>query len=51
LRIKPEDIPKMTSRTYYGHYKFMGLLLGLTNALVAFMDFMNRVFRLFLENL
>jgi len=49
LRIKSEDIPKMMFRTHYDHYKLMVMLLGLTNASDAFMDFMNRVFRLFLD--
>ena len=28
----------------YGHYEFLLMPLGLTNALAAFMDLMNRVF-------
>ena len=31
-------------RTWYGHYEFLIMLFGLTNALVAFIDLMNRVF-------
>ena len=45
LRIKDADVHKMTFRTRYGHYKFLVMLFGLTNALAAFMDLMNRVFR------
>ncbi len=45
LRVRGYDIPKMTFRTRYGHYKFVVMSFGLTNAPVAFMDLMNRVFR------
>ncbi|GJW88449.1 retrotransposon protein, putative, ty3-gypsy subclass [Tanacetum coccineum] len=43
LRVREEDISKMTFRTRYGHYKFQMMPFGLTNALVVFMDLMNRV--------
>ena len=32
LRIKDEDIPKTAFRTRYGHYEFMVMSFGLTNA-------------------
>ena len=44
LRVKDVDIPKTAFRTRYGHYEFLVLPFGLTNALAAFMDLMNRVF-------
>ena len=44
LKIKPEDIPKTAFRTRYGHYEFLVMSFGLTNAPTAFMDLMNRVF-------
>ena len=47
LRIKEEDIPKTAFRTRYGHYEFMVMSFGLTNAPAAFMDLMNRVFKHF----
>ncbi|KAL8100391.1 hypothetical protein AgCh_032593 [Apium graveolens] len=42
LKIKPEDIPKTAFRTMYGHYEFLVMSFGLTNAPAAFMDLMNR---------
>jgi hypothetical protein len=38
-----KDLPKNALRTQYGHYKFLEIPFGMTNALVAFMDLMNRV--------
>jgi hypothetical protein len=49
VRVKEEDIPKTTFRTRYGHYKFLVMSFGLTNALVIFMDMMNRVFHDYLD--
>jgi len=40
-RIKPEDVPKTTPRTRYGHYEFTVVPFGLTNAPIVFMDLMN----------
>ncbi|WRX09990.1 Reverse transcriptase domain - like 10 [Theobroma cacao] len=49
LRIRNEDIPKTTFRTRYGHYEFLVMSFGLKNALAAFMDSMNRVFKPYLD--
>ena len=49
LKIKPEDIPKTAFRTRYGHYEFLVMSFGLTNAPTAFMDLMNRVFKKYLD--
>ena len=43
LKIKELDIPNSAFRTRYGHYEFLVMLFGLTNALIAFVDLMNRV--------
>ena len=45
LKIKKEDIPKTAFRTRYGHYEFLMMSFGLTNAPVDFMDLMNKVFK------
>ena len=50
ISIRGKDVTKIACHTRYGHYEFMVLLFGLTNALAAFMDLMNRVFKPYLDN-
>ncbi|GJW73337.1 putative reverse transcriptase domain-containing protein [Tanacetum coccineum] len=49
LKVQEEDIPKTAFRTRYGHYEFVVMPTGLTNAPIIFMDLMNRVCRPMLD--
>ncbi|KAA0032380.1 ty3-gypsy retrotransposon protein [Cucumis melo var. makuwa] len=49
LRIKDGDVLKIAFRSRYGHYEFIVMSFGLTNAPAVFIDLMNRVFREFLN--
>ena len=51
LRVREVDIPKTAFRTSYGHFEFIVIHFGLTNALAAFMDLMHRVFQPYLDQL
>jgi len=50
LKTKMEDIPKTTFHTQYGHYEFLVMSFGLSNAPIVFMALMNRVFKSFLDH-
>ena len=43
LRVRDEDIPKMTFRTRYGQYEFLVMFFSFINASAALMDLMNEV--------
>ena len=45
LKIRESDVSKMDFWTRYRHYEVLVMSFRLTNALVAFMDIMNRVFK------
>jgi hypothetical protein len=49
MRIRGQDVPKIAFRTCYGHFEFLVLPFGLTNAPTLFMDLMNRVFQPYLD--
>ena len=49
LRVREKDIPKTAFRTRYGHFEFIVIPFGLTNAPTAFIDLMHRVFQPYLD--
>lgn len=49
MKVRAEDIVKMTFHTRNGHYKFFVMPFELMNASVVFMNLMNRVFKPLLD--
>ncbi|WMV25776.1 hypothetical protein MTR67_019161 [Solanum verrucosum] len=50
MRIRASYIPKTVFRTRYGHYEFLVMSFGLTNASATFMELMNMQFRLYFDS-
>ena len=49
ILVKPEDVPKTAFRSRYGQYEYVVMPFGVTNAPAIFMDYMNRIFRPWLD--
>ena len=50
LKIREPDILKTAFRTWYGHYEFLVMSFGMTNAPTIFMHLMNIVFQPYLDS-
>ena len=50
IRVHPDDVPKIAFRTRYGHFEFLVLPFGLTNAPATFMNLMHTIFRELLDD-
>jgi len=49
ILVKSEDVQKTTFRSRYGHYEYVVMPFGVTNAPAIFMDYMNKIFRPYLD--
>ena len=49
ILVKADDVQKMAFRSRYGHYEYVVMSFDVTNALVVFMDYMNKIFKPFLD--
>ena len=49
ILVKADDVQKTAFRSRYGHYEYVVMPFGVTNAPAVFMDYVNRIFRPFLD--
>jgi len=47
--VKAKDVQKTVFRSRYGHYEFLVMPSGMTNVPAIFIDYMNQIFRPFLD--
>jgi len=49
ILVNVDDVQKIAFRSRYGHYEYVVMPFGVINAPAVFMDYMNRIFRQFLD--
>ena len=49
ILVKAKDVQKITFRSRYRHYEYVIMPFDVTNAPALFMDYMNKIFRSFLD--
>jgi len=49
ILVRPEDVQKTAFRSRYGHYEYVVMPFGVTNAPAIFMDCMNKIFWPYLD--
>ena len=49
ILVKADDVQKTAFRSQYRHYEYVVMPFGVTNAPAVFMDYMNRIFKPFLD--
>ena len=49
ILVKADDVQKTAFGSRYGHYEYLVMPFGVTNASAMFIDYMNRIFRPFLD--
>ena len=49
ILVKPKDVQKIAARSCYGHYEYVVMPFLVTNAPAIFMDYINKIFRTYLD--
>ena len=49
ILVKADDVQKTSFRSRYGHYEYVVMPFGVTNAPAVFIDYMNMIFKPFLD--